>query len=322
MKEYQGHYSVLKQESIHWLEPNESGLWVDGTLGEAGHAVAALSAYPNIRLVGLDADKDMLQRAQHNLSPYAGRYQLKNQFFDDYFHDSLTKENPSIAILLDLGISMFHYKCAQRGFSYDDENSLDMRLNPDAPDSISAQQLLATASESELSQLFWLYAEERHSRKIAKMIVEQRKHHTITSAKMLSDQIKAIIPTPKGHYLHPAAKVFQALRIAVNKELERLERVLPASFDNLKVGGKLGVITFHSLEDRIVKHYFKTLANPCQCPSSQLICTCQGAIAKILTPKGILATDEETKVNPASRSARLRVIQKLSTAHSTAGDSA
>ncbi|WDI33947.1 16S rRNA (cytosine(1402)-N(4))-methyltransferase RsmH [Entomospira nematocerorum] len=312
MKEYQGHYSVLKQESIHWLNPVDAGIWVDGTLGEAGHAAAALSAYPHIHLIGLDADTSMLQRAETNLSLYAGRYQLKNQFFDDYFHDPKTKQRPSIAILLDLGISMFHYKCAQRGFSYDDENALDMRLNPHDTQSISAQQLLATTSESDLAQLFWIYAEERHSRKIAKMIVTQRKKEPITSAKMLSDSIKAIIPQQKGHYLHPAAKVFQALRIAVNKELDRLERVLPASFDNLVVGGKLGIITFHSLEDRIVKHYFKTLAKPCQCPSSQLVCTCGGAIAKILTPKGILASEEEISQNPASRSARLRVIQKLS----------
>ncbi|NIZ19449.1 16S rRNA (cytosine(1402)-N(4))-methyltransferase RsmH [Entomospira culicis] len=306
---YQGHYSVLKEESIVTLQPTSaSGIWIDGTLGEAGHASYALSSYPSISLIGLDADPQMLQRAHTNLIPYAGRYQLVNQFFDDYFAHYPPNQAPPSTILLDLGISMFHYKGAARGFSYDDESSLDMRLNPSGE---SAYDLLLTKSESDLASIFWRYGEEKESRRIAKAIVHQRKSAPITSAKELSNLIKSVIKPKPTQYLHPAAKVFQALRIAVNHELSRLERMLPLAFSRLETNGKLGIITFHSLEDRIVKHFFKELTKSCQCPDNQLRCTCLGAYAKQISPKGITATPQEIAENPASRSARLRVIQKI-----------
>lgn len=307
---YRGHYSVLKEEAIKLLHPEISGVWIDGTLGEAGHASYALSIYPDIHLIGLDADQTLIERASSTLKPFAGRYTLINQFFDNFFqHYSSSQQQSPATILLDLGLCMFHYKKANRGFSYSETSSLDMRLNPSLP--TTAYDILHTATEKELKNIFWLYAEEKKSSLIAKTIISERNNRPIESADQLTRIIEKVTPNRNTCTLHPATKIFQALRIAVNNELERLQAVLPLSFSSLAIGGKLGIITFHSLEDRIVKHYFQRLAQNCQCKPNQLICRCPGAYAKNITPKGIVASPKEISENSPSRSARLRVIQKL-----------
>ena len=214
-------------------------------------------------------------------------------------------------ILFDLGISVFHYEKSERGFSFRYDEKLDMRLNPLSE--TSAADLVNDLPEEKLADLIYLYGEEKLSRRIAKAIVEARKGGRIESSKALAEIIWNAVP---GNYrygpIHPATRTFQALRIAVNSELKRLPGALNAAFNDLKVGGKMGVITFHSLEDRIVKNYFRNLGKKCVCPPEVAICRCGGQqCAEILTHKPVVPTAEEIKDNSPSRSAKLRVIRKL-----------
>ena len=213
--------------------------------------------------------------------------------------------------MFDLGISVFHYEKSARGFSFRYDEELDMRLN--ASSEVSAEDLVNDLPEEKLADLIYLYGEEKLSRRIARAIVEARAGGRIVSSKALAEIIWNAVP---GNYrygnIHPATRTFQALRIAVNSELKRLPDALQNAFRDLKVGGKMGVITFHSLEDRIVKNYFRNLGKQCVCPPEVAVCRCGGTpCAEILTRKPIAPTEEEIKVNSPSRSAKLRVIRKL-----------
>ena len=310
------HTSVLLNETLEWLSPeNESfadnAFMVDSTLGEGGHSFAFLNRYKNLRIIGLDADQKIQARAKERLSCFGDRMNFHLGWFNDFYAnypDNLPKPN---LILFDLGISVFHYERSGRGFSFRYDEELDMRLNDS--EGKSASDIVNTMREDELANLIFNYSEERYSRRIARAIVENRQLAPITNSKTLAQIIYDCVPAPYRHGgIHPATKTFQALRIAVNAELNRLPEALHSAFEVLQVGGKMGVITFHSLEDRIVKNTFRNWAKVCSCPPEQPICTCGGSPkVELLTRKPIGPTEEEVKENSPSRSAKLRVIRKL-----------
>ena len=310
------HTSVLLNETLECLSPeNESfadnAFMVDSTLGEGGHSFAFLNRYKNLRIIGLDADQKIQARARERLSCFGDRMNFHLGWFNDFYAnypDNLPKPN---LILFDLGISVFHYERSGRGFSFRYDEELDMRLNDS--EGKSASDIVNTMREDELANLIFNYSEERYSRRIARAIVENRQLAPITNSKVLAQIIYDCVPAPYRHGgIHPATKTFQALRIAVNAELNRLPEALCSAFDVLEVGGKMGVITFHSLEDRIVKNTFRNWAKVCSCPPEQPICTCGGSPkVELLTRKPIGPTEEEVKENSPSRSAKLRVIRKL-----------
>ncbi|MFW6291494.1 MAG: 16S rRNA (cytosine(1402)-N(4))-methyltransferase RsmH [Spirochaetota bacterium] len=285
------HRSVLVDEVLDYLEPTTTdAVLVDATLGEGGHSASFLQRFPSLRVIGVDVDAAMMARAAERLSAFEERVELVNAWFDDYF------ERTSISpdrVLLDLGVSMFHFSLAGRGFSFRADEPLDMRLDADADR--SAADLVNELDEEDLANLIYRYGEERLSRRIAARIVDERAHATISTTKDLADIVWHSVPPSYRHgRIHPATRTFQALRIAVNSELDRLERVIPLALGRLAVGGRLGIISFHSLEDRIVKHRFREIA-------------AEGPY-RVLTKKPVVPSEREIHLNPAARSAKLRVI--------------
>lgn len=310
------HTPVLLQETLRYLSPvgepfENSAVMIDSTLGEGGHSEAFLTKFNNLRIIGLDADSKIQARAKERLACFGDRMTFRNVWFNDFYADYPEELPHPDVILFDLGISVFHYERSGRGFSFRYDEPLDMRLDPSAGDSVEV--LVNTMREGELADVIFQYGEERYSRRIAKAIVQARQLSRITSSKVLADIIYSAVPAQYRHgNIHPATKTFQALRIAVNGELDRLPRALNSAFDCLNVGGKMGVITFHSLEDRIVKNTFRDWGKQCTCPPEQPICTCGGKPrAELLTHKPVAPTDEEVSENSPSRSAKLRVIRKL-----------
>ncbi|MBO4731809.1 MAG: 16S rRNA (cytosine(1402)-N(4))-methyltransferase RsmH [Spirochaetaceae bacterium] len=308
------HTSVLLEECLEWLSPENEGygsnpLLIDSTLGEGGHTFAFLSKYKKLSVIGIDADPVIQQKAKQRLAEFDDRVSFYNGWFDDFYANyPADREKPNL-ILFDLGISLFHYEKSGRGFSFRYDEPLDMRLSPSA--TVSAADIVNRTNEKELADLIYMYGEERFSRRIARAIIEARNCEVIENAKNLADIIYRAVPADYRHGpIHPATKTFQALRIAVNGELDRLPRVLESAFSVLKVDGKMGVITFHSLEDRIVKVFFRNLAKNCSCPPEQAICTCGGKKRAEILAKVAPGT-EEVKRNSPSRSARLRVVRKL-----------
>ena len=308
------HTSVLLEECLEWLSPENEDygsnpLLIDSTLGEGGHTFAFLSKYKNLSVIGIDADPVIQQKAKQRLAEFDNRISFYNGWFDDFYSNyPADREKPNL-ILFDLGISLFHYEKSGRGFSFRYDEPLDMRLSPSA--TVSAADIVNRTNEKELADLIYMYGEERFSRRIARAIVEARSCEVIENAKNLADIIYRAVPADYRHGpIHPATKTFQALRIAVNGELDRLPRVLESAFSVLKVNGKMGVITFHSLEDRIVKVFFRNLAKNCSCPPEQAVCTCGGKKRAEILVK-VAPGSEEVKRNSPSRSARLRVIRKL-----------
>ena len=310
------HTPVLLNECLAQLSPvgepfENDALMIDSTLGEGGHSEAFLRKFSNLRIIGLDADSSIQARAKERLSPFGERMNFYSGWFNDYYANYPADQRKPDIILFDLGISVFHYERSGRGFSFRKDEPLDMRLNPMAGE--SAAVLVNTLSAQKLADLIYLYVEERYSRRIAAAIVDARKNSKIESAADLADIVYRAVPSAYRHgAIHPATRTFQALRIAVNKELNRLPEVLPEAFKVLACGGKLGVITFHSLEDRIVKNYFRNLGKSCICPVEQPICVCGGKpCAELLTRKPLGPTEAEVAENSPSRSAKLRVIRKL-----------
>lgn len=310
------HTPVLLQECLSFLSPvgepfEQDALMIDSTLGEGGHSFNFLSKYPSLKIIGLDADSIIQKRARERLAPFGDRMDFFNGWFND-FYKNYPKENrrPDI-ILFDLGISVFHYERSGRGFSFRYDEVLDMRLNPNAGE--SAADVVNTMPEEQLANMIYLYSDEKYSRKIASAIVEARKSEHIQSSKALADIIYNAVPGKYRHGpIHPATRTFQALRIYVNSELKRLPEAIHDAFNILAVGGKLGVITFHSLEDKIVKNYFRNLGKQCVCPPEFPVCKCGGQpCAELITRKPVEPTEEEVKVNSPSRSAKLRVVRKL-----------
>jgi len=304
------HRPVMPEEVLTLASVRDDELVVDGTTGEGGHSELFLERHPGCRLVCLDADEVVQQKAKERLSRFGSRVRFVHGWFDDVFAGWGTGERPRV-ILLDLGISVYHYEESGRGFSFRGDEPLDMRLDPSAGE--SAAQVVNSWTEEELARLIWTYGEESLSRRIAKKIVEARAGERIETAKQLADRIwEAVPPAVRHGRIHPATKTFQALRIAVNGELARLERVLDVGFRALEPGGRFCVITFHSLEDRLVKTYFRQQSKDCICGPEVARCQCGGqALAKDLTRHPLVAGDAEVDVNPPSRSAKLRAVQKL-----------
>ena len=310
------HTPVLLNECLEWLSPvgepyEKNALMVDSTLGEGGHTFNFLSKYKNLSVIGLDADPVIQAKAKERLSSFGERVHFYNGWFNDFYKNYPSEYNKPDLILFDLGISVFHYEKSQRGFSFRYDESLDMRLSPLSEN--SASDLVNNLEEGKLADLIYLYGEEKLSRRIAKAIVEARAGGKIESSKALAEIIWNAVPANYRYgSIHPATRTFQALRIAVNSELKRLPQALFDAFQDLNAGGKMGVITFHSLEDRIVKNFFKNLGKQCVCPPEVAVCRCGGKqCAEILTRKPVCPTEQEVKVNSPSRSAKLRVIRKI-----------
>lgn len=304
------HYSVLKNEVLEMLSPQDGDLMVDGTTGEGGHTEALLLLQPGLNMVALDADEAIQAKARERLAVFGDRVQFYLTWFNDFFSQCPLDKRPD-GILLDLGISMFHYEASGRGFSFRRDEPLDMRLNPDAGP--SAADLVNGLPEEELAKILYEFAEERLSRRIASAVVRRRKERPFETASDLADLIRGAYPAAHRHgRIHPATKSFQALRIAVNRELDRLAEALEASFRLLKVGGRMAIITFHSLEDRVVKTFIREKSKACICGPQIMRCQCGATpLVKSLVGKPLVASDKESHENPASRSAKLRGYTKL-----------
>ncbi len=319
------HVPVLLGAVLELLPPPQGdACLVDATIGEGGHAEAFLSRFPRLRVVGVDKDGEILRKAEARLAPFGARVRLVRSGFADFFERELGALRPE-RILMDLGVSMFHFEESGRGFSFRAEEPLDMRL--DSGSGRTVAELLQTAEEGELARLLEDYGEERQARRIARAIVRHRdREGPITGSAQLARIVAGAMPpqarggrgaSPRRQSglspwrPHPATRTFQALRIAVNDELGELTRALPAALRGLSAGGRMGVIAFHSLEDRIVKRFFRERAQACTCPPEWPICQCGGkSELALLTRKPVSAGEEERRANPASRSAKLRVVEK------------
>jgi len=307
------HYSVLQKEVMDYLVPRDgNGLFIDCTLGEGGHSELLLENFPELQIIGLDADSHILEIARGRLGPYGDRVRLLNTWFNRFFREyPLGGERPD-AILFDLGISIFHYERAGRGFSFQKEEPLDMRLDDTLE--ISAYDVVNSYPAKELADILFQFGEERYSRIIVDAIIRARARSPISTSIGLAEIIKDAVPGKYRHgRIHPATRSFQALRIVVNGELARLESVLQDALSILKVGGRMGVISFHSLEDRIVKHFFQEKSKSCTCPPEWPICKCGGEmeVLHMVNKKPVRPTEEEIRINPPSRSAKFRVIEKV-----------
>ncbi|MGM0432619.1 MAG: 16S rRNA (cytosine(1402)-N(4))-methyltransferase RsmH [Spirochaetota bacterium] len=307
------HKPVMKQEVLAFMLPvvEEGGLLIDCTCGEGGHSEALLEASPHLQVIGLDRDQDILERARQRLEPYQSRVTLVNTWFDTFLSQYSDSQVRPLGILFDFGISVYHYEASQRGFSFRRDEPLDMRL--DADESLSASDIVNSYPQERLADVIYQYGEERYSRRISAAICSYRKQQTITSSRELADIIFHAVPKGYRHgRIHPATRTFQALRIEVNGELDRIERAIVRSIELLPAGGRVAAISFHSLEDRIIKQTFKRLAKGCSCPPEQPQCTCSGEpTVSILTKKPLTASREEVERNAPSRSAKLRCVQKL-----------
>jgi 16S rRNA (cytosine1402-N4)-methyltransferase len=305
------HVPVLLAETLALLQPESGFSYVDGTLGGGGHAEAILErSSPAGRLLGIDLDPEALQRAAGRLERFGERVVLVNDSFAEL--ERLVRWHgfaPARGILLDLGLSSDQL-ASERGFGFRAAAPLDMRFNPRGSGP-SARDLLRRFDASELADVFWKYGEEPRARQIARAIVEQRARRPIETTDELAALVERVAGGRRGK-THPATRVFQALRIAVNHEIENLERALPQAMEVLDVGGRLAVISFHSLEDRLVKRYFAGLVSPCICPPGLPMCVCgRQPTARLLTRHGLRASPEEVARNPRSRSATLRAVEKL-----------
>jgi len=297
------HFSVMLDEVVAFFEGlPEGSLLIDATTGEGGHSEALLRRYPGLRLECWDVDPAIQSRAQERLDWARDRVHFRLGWFDELFDE--LEEEPG-GILFDLGISMFHFRSSSRGFSFQSDEPLDMRLSGKGT---MASELVNFLPEKQLAELIRRYGEEKMAERIARIIALSR---PIKTANQLAQLIAQAVPRDyeRGR-IHPATRTFQALRIAVNDELGRLERALEKGFAAMNLGGKMAVISFHSLEDRIVKHFFKTQSKACVCPPEVPQCRCGSRpLAKLLGR--IMPSEAEVAQNPPSRSAVLRLLQKL-----------
>lgn len=306
------HTPVLLQAVLNRLAPSDDKVYVDCTLGEGGHSEAILKAAPACRVCGIEQDPAIAARAAERLAPFGERFRLFRSNFSR-LQEVLTEGGfPRVdGILMDLGISSFHYEASGRGFSFQRDEPLDMRLDPDRPE--SAADLVNGYSESELCRILWDFGEEKMARRIVARIAARRMERPFETAADLAETVAAAVPGHgRGMKIHPATRTFQALRIAVNRELEVLEEALVQAADMLLPGGRLCVISFHSLEDRIVKRFIRSRVPHCICPERAPVCTCgEPGDLRIVNKKPDTALPEELAGNPRSRSAKLRVAEKV-----------
>ena len=300
------HYTVMKNEAVDALECRDGLVYVDCTLGGGGHSELILQRIqPNGRLIAFDIDDDAIQAASERLKNYNNLTIVKSSYTNikKVLHN-LGIEKITGGVLFDLGASYHQFNKAERGFSFSKEAPLDMRFNQDAE--FSAYDVVNSYKEDDLVRIFSEYGEERFSKRIAKKIIEQRKLQKIETTTELADLIKNCTPKVKSS-IHPATRVFQAIRIEVNQELTNVKNTLNDVLDLIEIGGIISVISFHSLEDRIVKNLFKYHSQRCHCEKNQMICTCPPPRLELVNKKPIIAGDKEIKENPPSRSAKLRI---------------
>ncbi len=306
------HISVLFNETISSLDVKDGGIYVDGTLGGGGHSKGILDSAKNIRLIGIDRDKEAMKAAERRLENYKGNITLVNNNFSNIKEvlSELGIDKIDGAVL-DLGVSSYQLDNAERGFSYMHDARLDMRMNSD--DLLSAYEVVNNYSKEELTSIFYEYGEEKWSARVAEFIVDKRKERPVETTLELVDIIKAAIPKKaRVEGSHPAKRIFQAIRIEVNNELGILKNAVSDIVDVLNPGGRIAVITFHSLEDRIIKKTFSELAMGCICPKSFPVCVCnRQPVVKIIAKRPILPTAKEETENPRSKSAKLRVAEKI-----------
>lgn len=305
---YDAHIPVMLEACLRLMDPKPGGTYADGTMGAGGHSEAILKASsPDGRLTAFDLDPAAIGIAETRLRPFGERVRIVKDSYTalgDY-----VPENSLDGFMVDLGVSSMQLDQAERGFSFLQDGPLDMRFSPEQP--VSAADIVNSWSQEDLAHILWQYGEERKSRQIAAMICAEREKKPIET----TAQLRGIIEQAAGpgrDRIHPATRSFQAIRIAVNEELKAVETVLPAALKALKPGGRLLVISFHSLEDRIVKNYFRTESKDCLCPPEQPVCTCgHKAVLRELTRHPIIADETEIKANPRARSAKLRAAVKL-----------
>jgi 16S rRNA (cytosine1402-N4)-methyltransferase len=309
--DFQGHTTVLYETVLAYLALGPDSRVVDGTLGGAGHASGLLKATaPSGRLLGLDRDPEAIARARERLAPFGQRAVLVQSSFAEL--DAVARTHdfaPADGVLLDLGLSSYQLAAPERGFSFVKDGPLDMRFDP--AQGLTAADLVNQSSIEELANILYRYGEEKQSRRIARAIAEARPiERTGQLAEVIARATTRV--ARRAGRIHPATQSFQALRIAVNDELGALEAVLPQAVGLLRPGGRLAVISFHSLEDRLVKRFFRRQAQSCVCPPQQPVCNCQHeATLRIITRKPVRADEEEVSQNPRARSARLRVAERL-----------
>lgn len=306
------HQPVLLRETIEHLNLKPNGIYVDCTLGAAGHSTAILAAEPTVRLIGIDQDPQALERASLRLAAYTGQVTLVQDNFRNLERilDGLGIGKVD-GVMMDIGVSSPQLDDADRGFSYQQDAPLDMRMDPNQP--IDAKTIVNTYSAEELTKIIKMYGEERWASRISDFIVRERKRAPLETTGELVDLIKRAIPAKaRATGPHPARRTFQALRIAVNDELNALQQGLEQAVEVLAAQGRLAVITFHSLEDRIVKNFFQEMLGKCICPPDFPVCVCgRTPQGRLVTRGPLLPSQEELEDNPRSRSAKLRVLEKL-----------
>ena len=307
------HVPVLLKEGVDHLQPRSGGTYVDGTLGSAGHAFEILKASaPSGRLIGLDRDDEAIAMARERLAPFGSRAKVLHENFsrlegvlDELMIDSVD------GIFLDLGVSSMQFDQAERGFSFEADATLDMRM--DRSQEETARDLVNSWPRGDLVALFRTFGEGRSAGRIASAIVRARNLHPIRTTSELSRIVSQSVSwESKGRKIHPATRVFLALRAQVNQELQQLETFLESCPDRLRPGGRIGVISFHSLEDRLVKQAFRKHAKPCTCPPGLPWCSC-GTVPRlrVVTTSPLRPSLEEERRNPRSRSAKLRVAERM-----------
>ena len=307
------HTPVLSDEVLVYLQCSRGGIFVDATVGEGGHSEAILKVSSQNTVIGIDCDREIIERARDRLAPYGERMTL---IHDDFVHLPHILRERSIAhvdgLLFDLGVSTFHFQEGRRGFSLHHDGPLDMRM--DTRGKLTAYDIVNHYPLKEIETILRRYGEERWATRIAKAIGQERERGSIKSTGALAEIVSRAIPN-KYHprRIHPATKTFLALRIAVNEELKKLEETLSEAPLLLTKGGRIGVITFHSLEDRIVKETFKRMGSACICPPSLPQCICGGRhqVLKVITKHPLTPRAEEVRKNPRSRSAKLRVAERV-----------
>ena len=310
-----GHVPVLAEEVVTMLAPAPGSLQIDATVGGGGHAERILAATdPDGRLLGIDADGAAIARVQARLGPRFGdRLRLRQANFRDLSEVAPAEGFGAVdGCFLDLGLSSFQLADEGRGFGFRTGGPLDMRF--DTRHGVPAAELLNTLDASALTALFRRYGEEPYAGRIARAIVEARRTAPIRTAEELAGLVELVAPSraPGRRRIHPATRVFQALRIAVNEELEALDEGLAAALDLLRPGGRLVVVSYHSLEDRIVKRFFQAERRGCVCPPAAPVCVCgRTPRVRLLAPKGVVPGEEELAANPRARSARLRTAERL-----------
>ena len=307
------HRPVLLRETIELLGATRGGLFVDGTLGLGGHSEAILEASSEARVIGIDRDREALEFAKERLAQYGSRFQGVQANFKDVARIvEEANERDVRGVLVDLGVSSLQFDTGERGFSFRQDAPLDMRMDAGG-DEESAAELLAHLPEEEIARIIFEYGEERRSRRIARWIVERRERgEPIETTKELSDLVARAVGYRKTDKVHPATRTFQALRIAVNGELEGLSEFVETAVDLLQPNGRFVAISFHSLEDRIMKQTLRRLSGQCECDPRAPVCSCGARRAvEILTRRPLVPGEEEVSENPRARSAKLRACRKL-----------